>query len=98
MRIGKSVDEQQEVYDGKLSIIHVKCLDEVKQLLNYVSNMMLILDFSMLEKHQQQRAVDMISGALFVNGGALKTVIESVCVSIPNRVFLVEETGEEEAV
>lgn len=90
MNIRKMTQEPRAVPGGKVGIIHVRSLEDVWGIMHDIPGAMLVLNFSELSAPQQQRAIDLLSGALYVNGGQLQMVVGTVYVSIPPCAAVIE--------
>lgn len=91
MKKAKMNGDLQALSGGRLSIIHIKSLEEIWQIIAEVPGTMLVLDLSIMNSGQQQRAIDILSGSLYVNEGCMERVVESVFVCIPSSVAFVEQ-------
>lgn len=91
MKRAKMNEDLQVLCRGRLRIMHIKSLEEIWQIIEEVPGTMLVLDLSSMDSEQQQRAIDILSGSLYVNEGCMERVIESVFVCIPSSVAFVEQ-------
>lgn len=88
MRRNGNIERHRE---NGLNIIHIKSLEQIREMLSNVAELVLILNLTELDMRERQRAVDMLSGAVYVSGGCLERVVEPIYVCVPPGVYFDQE-------